>query len=393
MRACGNESGVLLRTGAAAVVNTDIFVVGGGPAGLAAAIAARHRGFNVTVADRAVPPADKACGEGLMPDALTALAKLGLRMSAADSFPFRGIRFLDRGVEVAARFPSGTGRGVRRTTLHRIMADHAESIGVKLIWGTRIDLSALRCGWIVGADGENSLVRRWAGLDNRLRDRRRFGFRRHYRIEPWTDYMELYWGEAHQVYVTPVTSDSVCVVAISRDSRLRLDDALLSFPLLTERLKPGAIVAGERGAVTSSRRLQSVYRDRIALIGDASGSVDAITGEGLCLAFRQATALAEAMERGDLKQYEREHRRIASRPEWMAKLLLMLGDHSASRRIAMLTMAAHPGIFSKLLTAHVGGYAEKLHYSDSCPLDGDAVCAGDGAGSGSRANARGVHAE
>ena len=375
------------------MVNTDIFVVGGGPAGLAAAIAARHRGFNVTVADRVVPPADKACGEGLMPDALLALAKLGIPMSAADSFPFRGIRFLDRGAEIAASFPSGTGRGVRRTTLHRMMADHAESIGVKLLWGTHIDLNSLRCGWIVGADGENSVVRRWAGLDKRFRDERRFGFRCHYRVEPWTDYMELYWGEAHQVYVTPVSSESVCVVAISRDSRLRLDDALLGFPLLAERLKPGAIIAGERGAVTSSRRLQSVYRDRIALIGDASGSVDAITGEGLCLAFRQAIALAEAIEGDDLRQYQRQHRRIARRPEWMARLLLMLGDHPAARRIAMHAMAAHPSIFTELLTVHVGAHDEKKLLLDSLPIDGSSVRAGDRAGSRSNANESRIHTE
>ena len=46
---------------------TDVFVIGGGPAGLAAAIAARGRGFRVLVADGAQPPIDKACGEGLLP--------------------------------------------------------------------------------------------------------------------------------------------------------------------------------------------------------------------------------------------------------------------------------------------------------------------------------------
>ena len=171
--------------------------------------------------------------------------------------------------------------------------------------------------------------------------------------------MELYWGQTHQVYVTPVTSESVCVVAISRDSRLRLDDALLSFPLLARRLDPCAIIAGERGAVTSSRKLQNVFGNRTALIGDASGSVDAITGEGLCLAFRQAIALAEAMERGDLRHYETRHRRIARRPEWMARLLLTLGDCPAARRMAMRAMAAYPDIFAKLLSIHVGAFNEK----------------------------------
>ncbi|MGB8062426.1 MAG: FAD-binding protein, partial [Candidatus Sulfotelmatobacter sp.] len=50
------------------LTSTDVFVIGGGPAGLAAAIAARKCGLRVIVADAAQPPIDKACGEGLMPD-------------------------------------------------------------------------------------------------------------------------------------------------------------------------------------------------------------------------------------------------------------------------------------------------------------------------------------
>jgi|SRR5579872_284506 len=72
---------------------TDVFVIGGGPAGLAAAIAARRRGFEVVVADSAQPPIDKACGEGLMPDAVTALARLGVLATISHGFPFHGIRF------------------------------------------------------------------------------------------------------------------------------------------------------------------------------------------------------------------------------------------------------------------------------------------------------------
>jgi menaquinone-9 beta-reductase len=61
---------------------TEVFVAGGGPSGLAAAIAARQAGFAVTLADVAHPPIDKACGEGIMPDGLAALAQLGITLPA-----------------------------------------------------------------------------------------------------------------------------------------------------------------------------------------------------------------------------------------------------------------------------------------------------------------------
>jgi 2-polyprenyl-6-methoxyphenol hydroxylase-like FAD-dependent oxidoreductase len=152
--------------------------------------------------------------------------------------------------------------------------------------------------------------------------------------------MELYWGRDCQVYVTPVTPDSVCVAAISRNSQFRLADALREFPNLEQRLKLRTPMSTERGAITSSRKLKAVYREHIALIGDASGSVDAITGEGLCLAFRQATAL----------------------------LLLTLGDHPHVRRAAMFAMTSHPGFFAKILAAHVGAFDEMNHSDLS---DGD----------------------
>ena len=52
------------------MIRCDALIAGGGPAGLAAAIALRQKGLDVLVADALWPPIDKACGEGLMPDAL-----------------------------------------------------------------------------------------------------------------------------------------------------------------------------------------------------------------------------------------------------------------------------------------------------------------------------------
>ena len=84
---------------------TGVLVIGGGPAGLAAAIAARRRGFSVTVADGAKPPIDKACGEGHLPGTLAALRELGINIEAGDGQIFRHIRFIDGRTAATAEFP------------------------------------------------------------------------------------------------------------------------------------------------------------------------------------------------------------------------------------------------------------------------------------------------
>jgi flavin-dependent dehydrogenase len=341
-----------------------VFVIGGGPAGLAAAIAARQKGYHVTVADSAIPPVDKACGEGIMPDGLAAARSLGLELETAPGHAFRGIRFRDRGASVQGEFPHGAGRGVRRTELHRIMVDAAADAGVRLLWGTGATAiaregvwaggSLVRARWIVGADGGNSRVRKWAGLDAAHHESRRYGFRRHYRVEGPGDYMELHWGEDCQMYLTPVGEHELCAVLISRDPRKRLAAALSGFPEAAARLAAAEPLNQERGGITATRRLRAVARGNVALVGDASGSVDAITGEGLCLLFQHATALAGAIETGGLEPYQDAHRHIGRRPGFMSDMMLMLDGRRRLRGRAIRAMAGEPRLFARLLALHVG---------------------------------------
>jgi menaquinone-9 beta-reductase len=343
---------------------TDVFVVGGGPAGLAAALAARQNGLDVVLADRARPTIDKACGEGLMPDAIDALRRLGVNLGHGNGACFRGIRFLDGKLEAAASFSNDRfGLGIRRTELHRIMAARAQELGVVALWGRTIDGldpngvviggQTIRCRWIVGADGFHSRVRRWAGLAPVWNGARRIGLRQHFRVRPWTDFVEVYWRKDCQAYVTPVGVNEVCVAMVgTRD--IRVSDLTDMFPVLAGHLVGAELDGPTRGAVSMSTKLPSVVSGRIALVGDASGSVDAVTGEGLALAFRQANCLAAALAAGDLERYDASHRRIGRMPRLMARILLVLDGNDRLRRIVFWRLAGHPRIFSGLLAIHVG---------------------------------------
>lgn len=344
--------------------DTDIFIVGGGPAGLAAAIAARLRGFRVAVADGGEPPIDKACGEGLLPDGLAVLASLGVHLSESDGHVLLGIRFLDSSGAVEARLPSVAGLGIRRTVLHQKMVDRARSIGVEFFWnscvtgivrdGVHLNGEKCRARWIIGADGSGSRVRKWAGLEDSVVRVQRFAFRRHFRVAPWTGLTEVYWGPRMQAYVTPVGADEVGVAVIVGEPGQRLASALHAFPALAERLRSAAPASSERGAVTAMHRLARVCVENVALVGDASGRVDAITGEGLSLGFRHAQALIRSIAAGSLASYPRAHRRLARRPALMGRLLLLLDRSPRLRGRVLRVLSRKPSVFGNLLAAHVG---------------------------------------
>jgi hypothetical protein len=82
--------------------------------------------------------------------------------------------------------------------------------------------------------------------------------------------------------------------------------------------------------------------------------VDAITGEGLCQAFQQSAALADAMVAGELSRYAKAHRRIAFRPALMADMMLSMDRWPAVRRRALGAMAGRPEYFANMLAGHVG---------------------------------------
>lgn len=344
---------------------TDVLVVGGGPAGLAAAIAARLQGLTVMVADQARQgPIDKPCGEGILPGGVADLAALGIFPQPPAAFPFQGIRFIDTApapTVAQAYFPAQCGLGIRRDELHRLLLQRAAQLGVIVRWGAKVQdggAAALRigsdriaAGVVVGADGLGSRVGRWAGFAARVQ-RRRVGFRQHFELAPWTDLVEVYWHRRGQAYVTPVGPRTVCVAVVADPPGLRMHELPACFTALAARLARATAVGPIAAAATDTTRVGRVVGSRVAVLGDASGAVDAISGAGLSLAFAQARALGPALREGDLGVYQRHHRRLNAPVQRMARLLLLMGDHQWLRRRVMRALAARPAIMSRLLADH-----------------------------------------
>lgn len=453
--------------GGARVKVADLLIVGAGPAGLAVAIAARREGLSVRVLDKAPgPPIDKACGEGVMPDGVAALARMGIDPASLGGAPFAGIRYVDGAVTAVGRFPGEPGLGVRRTRLHAALAERAAAVGVEVEWGTRVvglaggeegggrrgrgpgggagyavvtaEGESFEAGMVVGADGLRSRIRQWAALDRsdaptapsgdpadrdgarasagakeasfdeERSERRstagsreptpraeheasgqrdppvastppsphavspaapagaptaRFGVRRHYRV-PAAELprvVEVWWGDGCEAYVTPVGPEEVGVAMLWSGRKAGFDALLAGFPRLAARFVGRPVVSDDRGAGPLLQRARGVIRGGaaaggaaggLALVGDASGYVDAITGEGLSLAFGHAEALIAAVVAGDLASYAAAHRRLGRVPNALTRLLLAVERRPLLRRRAVRALAAEPALFSRLLAIH-----------------------------------------
>jgi flavin-dependent dehydrogenase len=356
----------------------DLVVVGGGPAGLAVAIAAALRGLEPVVLERRALPADKACGEGILPAGVKALEALGVRphLDPASVSPLRAVRWIDGALAAEARLPRPGGLGVRRTALSAALAGRARALGVDVRAGVPVrshrrrasdvvvetGAGEVRGRLLVAADGLASAVRRREGLDLPAGAAPRFGVRRHFACAPWSDGVEVHFGEGVEAYVTPAGPGRVGVAFLCEDAARRPHEQLLRrFPALAGRLGGAPHDSPAAGAGPLARRAAARTADRLVLVGDAGGYVDAITGEGLSLAFEGALALAQALPgalargapREALLAWEKGEERRFARYATTARIVLGLARRPAARRHALAFLGRHPRAFSTLLGAVV----------------------------------------
>ncbi|MFD6244113.1 NAD(P)/FAD-dependent oxidoreductase [Streptomyces roseolus] len=336
----------------------DLIIVGGGPAGLATALYAERAGFDTVVAEPRRPPVDKACGEGLMPGAVQALAALGLEIPG---HPITGIRYVQGPRQVQAAFRRGPGLGVRRTGLHDALHEAVLAAGVPVLplrvgevrqdaTGVTLPGAGLRAKWLVAADGLHSPVRRSLGLCATSRRRPRYGLRRHYAVPPWSPYVEVHCGRHGEAYVTPLGPDLVGI-ALLTDRPAPFDAQLERFPELAARLPAGQVVTPVRGAGPLRQKARTRRHGRVLLVGDAAGYVDALTGEGISLALTGARALVDNVRRGTPDRYETDWNRATRRHRLLTELLVRVRQQGTLAPLVVPAATSLPRVFTAAVNA------------------------------------------
>ncbi|MEX2508877.1 MAG: FAD-dependent monooxygenase [Homoserinimonas sp.] len=336
----------------------DIVVVGGGPVGLAAAVEARLAGLTVTVIEPRTGPIDKACGEGLMPGGIPLLHRLGVSPIGRT---LAGVGYFSTTRGVQHHFAAGPALGVRRTALHDVLAARAQTLGIDRITGradaieqhgdsitVAVGQVRVQGRWLLGCDGLHSSVARWAGLAAPMRQGgRRFGIRQHFAVRPWSDLIEVHYGPNAELYVTPVADDIVGVAMLAPQG-ISYDMALAGVPDIAERLALAEPTSERRGAGPFRQRTTARTAGRVLLVGDASGYVDALTGEGLRLGFAQASAAIASVVAGDVSRYEGEWRQL-TRDSRMLTSGLVAWAESPLRGALVPAAARLPGLFGAVV--------------------------------------------
>lgn len=370
-----------------------IVIVGGGLAGSATALHLARAGHDVRILERGSFPREKVCGEGLMPHGVHELDALGLLQPILDTEPepFVGIGYHVGKTRAEGVFPKGaTGLGVRRSRIDEVLYEACQReprievrTGVRVTdvqrdsQGVTLKTSEGRCEAqvVVGADGLGSLVRRKAGLKKAHPSPPRYGARMHVTLghaDAASRFVEVFLGDALEWYITPTGTGEanialLCEKSVSKQFGGDLDAALWRLVEQEPRLAPWAAGAQPLTAARLCGPLRQEVRssatDRVVLVGDAAGFVDAITGEGMSLSLLEARLAAGVISQGlaandlsarSLLRYHRQRQRASRSLVWFTRLILWGLRRRRLARHVITNLARHPEAFSRLLGVNIG---------------------------------------
>lgn len=312
----------------------DVVIAGGGPAGAALAIALGRQGVRVTLYEKARFPRLKACGEGLLPHGVAALSAI---TGLPDAPRVRGLRFAAGGAAVDADFPDGCGLVVRRDRFDAWLFERAANTpNVDARIGTAFRHDGERI--IAGADGRHSQFHR--RFETRPAAHRRVGLSTHAcGLEGVGDRVEVFFHRDGELYLAPTGGGEALVSALFHQRQFRRDGVthlLRAIPELRERSARVQFTTPVLAASPLGLRVPRVVDGNTLLVGDAAGSPDPITGDGIAMAIVSAQAAADAIVSNDLAAYERERLDIGRNADRLGRLLLAVSRAEGRAARALL---------------------------------------------------------
>jgi 2-polyprenyl-6-methoxyphenol hydroxylase-like FAD-dependent oxidoreductase len=363
-----------------------ILIVGGGPTGLGLALSLAHRKIPSIVIERRNWPVEKVCGEGVMPAGAKILERLGVLEHLKMSFPFKGVTYIgDSGPlkPIHGHFKNQHGLGIRRLqlseALHQTSLEHPDFIdlfpqtdlidinenGVVTVNIAGNIQSKGPFSLIVGCDGIHSRVKKLAKLEsNPPGKQKRLGCRLHFALKPWTDMVEVWWGDGIEAYVTPVGVNEIEIAFIWD---LEMLNPLLSglgpfwgsikfFPELKSKVEGALQTSKVQSFGPLAHQASKAFKGRVLLMGDAYFFLDGITGEGISLGLKQGELLAKHLQRKinsnkdlNLKSYDMKLKRSLWRHLILTHLALYLTRHPNFREKILFILRKFPGIFNLFL--------------------------------------------
>ena len=302
----------------------DVTIVGGGPAGAALAVELGRRGMRVVLYEKARHPRFKPCGEGLLPHGVAARREI---VGVPDAPWVRGLRFQAAGMSVDADFPAGHGLVVRRDRFDAWLFERAASTpNVDARPGT--PYRGERARVLVGADGARSMFHR--RLRATVARPLRVGLSTHVAgVQGLGDRVEVFFHDDGELYLAATGGGEALVAALFDYARFRPDGVthLLSvIPELRDRATRIEFTTPVLAAAPLGLRVPRIVDEDegLILVGDAAGSPDPITGDGMALALASTRAAAEAIVSGNLRAYAQRRLTMGRTANRLGRLLLRL---------------------------------------------------------------------
>jgi geranylgeranyl reductase family protein len=343
----------------------DVVVVGAGPAGAAAAIAARRAGAGVLLLDRDDFPRDKPCGDGIAAEALDVLEGLGVSDAAAGYPAVARLRLVGPGgAEVARELPRPAHTVPRRVFDARLVEAAVEAGAelrkhtVRTITPTREHVTIderIRAQVLIGADGATSIVRRLIGQPVNPPGHLAFAIRGYAPTSNTDEQLIVTTRQRWPAYAWefPV-GDGTANVGYGEVLRGRP----LSRAYLERRLRemlPGAEPAGLRGHhLPLSTRRPAPSNDRVLLAGDALSLINPFTGEGIFYAVLSGALAGAAAASKDPAAYGHTLNRRLGRHLRHSKLVALLSREPRVVDAAVRAADRDGAVFRRMVELGLG---------------------------------------